>query len=100
MRLSALLLAPVALLGLTLSAQAANVSYNVVGGSLQPSGSFSGSFTIDSNTEIITGGSFTVFAPIPNSTTYTFNSTTPSSTTVGGTLSMTDAAGDIFRLNL
>lgn len=100
MRLSALLLAPVALLGLTFSAQAASLNFNVVGGSLTPSGSFSGSFSIDSVTEIITAGSFTVLAPAVSPTTYTFSATAPTTTTVGGTLTMTDASGDIFRFNL
>lgn len=97
MRISALLLAPVALLGLAVSAQAADITYNVVGGLLAPSGSFSGSFLINSSTEIIDGGSFTVIAPV-SGTTYSFSSTT--SGTVPGSELFTDVGGDSFRLNL
>lgn len=100
MRISALLLAPVALLGLTVSAQAADITYNVTNGIFQPptnGGSFSGTFMINSSTEIIDGGSFTVVAPA-GGTTYTFSST--ASGTIPGSETFTDAAGDSFRLNL
>jgi hypothetical protein len=99
MRISALLLAPVALLGLSVSAQAADITYNVVGGVLATSGSFSGTFMI-SPTNNIDSGSFTVIAPA-GGTTYTFNTIT--SNPAPGSAIFSDAATptpDTFRLNL
>jgi hypothetical protein len=96
MRLS--LLALVACLGISLSAQASDIPFNVTGGTLSPSGSFTGSFLINSVGEIIDGGQFTVTAP-SGGTVYTFVNNAPTSGT-GGLSFFTDAGGDTFRLAL
>jgi hypothetical protein len=100
MRISALLLAPVALLGLSITAQAADITYNVVGGTLASStstGSFSGSFSINSSTEFIDGGTFSVVAPT-GGTTYNFTST--STGPIPGSETFSDGLGDTFRFNI
>lgn len=96
MRLS--LLALVACLGISLSAQASDIPFNVTGGTLSPSGSFTGSFLINSVGEIIDGGQFTVTAP-SSGTVYTFVNNAPTSG-IGGLSFFTDAGGDTFRLAL
>lgn len=95
MRLSALLLAPVALLGMTLSAQAADITELVTGGTLSQGGTFTGSFLINSSTEFVDGGSFTFLTP-----SGTFNVSTTNSGPIPGLDYLSDATGDIFRLAL
>lgn len=92
-KLSALLLAPVALLGFSQHAQAADILYNVSGGSLTPSASFTGSFLLNTTTGNIDSGAFTFL------TSYgTFNLSTTTPGTFAGADSLTDANGDVFRL--
>jgi hypothetical protein len=93
-----LLLAAIAGLGLTLSAQASIVPYNVTGGTLSTSGSFSGTFNLNTVGEIITGGQFTVTAP-SGGTVYSFSSSSADSV-MAGYETFLDAGGDIFRLEL
>ena len=97
MRISSLLLAPVALLGLAVSAQAADITYNIAGGAFTPSGTLNGSFQINTSTEFIDGGNFIVVAP-GGGPTYSFSST--STGPVGGAEIFTDGLGDTFGLKL
>lgn len=95
MRLSAFLLAPVALLGLSLSAQAADLTFDITDGTLSPSGTFSGSFLINTS-EFIDGGSFTVTAPA-GGTVYNFAGSGITSS-IPGAAFFTDGLGDTLRL--
>ena len=95
MRLSALLLAPVALLGLAVSAQAADLTATVTGGTTTSGGTFSGSFLINSTTEFVDGGAFTFMTP-----SGTYNVSTTNSGPLAGLDYLTDPAGNIFRLAL
>ena len=92
MKIRLLALASIAFVGITLSAQASDITYNVTGGTLSTSGSFSGSFNFNPSTEIIDGGQFTVIAP-SGGTTYSFFSNTSDSATPGFE-TFTDAGGD------
>ena len=96
MKIRLLALASIAFVGITLSAQASDITYNVAGGILSTSGSFSGSFNLNPSTEIIDGGQFTVTAP-SGGTADTFFSNT-SDSTLAGYETFSDAGGDIFRL--
>jgi PEP-CTERM motif len=91
-------LASVALLGFTLTAHASDLTFDVTGGTLTPSGSFTGSFEINSANELIDGGQFTVTAP-SGGTVYSFMNAANDSAIPGLAL-FSDAAGDDFRLAL
>ena len=98
MKTSLSLFALVACLGIPLTSHASDITYNVIGGTFTPSGTFSGSFAIDSISYLIDGGSFTVTAP-GGGTTYSFfnagnNSSTP------GLATFSDGIGDSFVLAL
>jgi hypothetical protein len=95
MKTRLLLLASIASLGITLSAQASDITYDITGGTLSTSGSFSGSFLLNPTGEIIDGGMFTVTAP-SGGTVYSFSSTT-SDSTLAGYETFSDGT-DIFRL--
>src|ERR1035437_603676 len=95
MRLS--LLALIACLGISLTSYASDITYTITGGTLtgSPSGTFSGSFLINSATELIDGGTITATA----GTTYSFFLSGNDAATPGLEL-FTDASGDTFRLAL
>jgi hypothetical protein len=90
------LLALVACLGISLTSYAADIPFSIASGTFTPSGTFSGSFLINSTTEIIDGGSITATAP-GGGTTYSFLNST-SDSTIPGLALFTDASGDTFRL--
>jgi hypothetical protein len=98
MKTRLLLLASIACLGITLSAQASDITYTVTGGTLSTSGIFSGTFNLNPTSQIIDGGSFSVTAP-SGGTVYSFFSTT-SDSTIPGLENFFDAGGDVFRLAL
>jgi PEP-CTERM motif len=98
MKIQLPLLASVALLGFTLTAHASDLAYDVTGGTLASSGSFSGSFFINSANELVDGGQFTVTAP-SGGTVYSF-AEAANDTSIPGLAFFTDAAGDSFRLAL
>ena len=54
MRLS--LLALITCLGISLTARASDITYDITGGTFSSSGTFSGSFLINSTTEFVDGG--------------------------------------------
>jgi hypothetical protein len=91
MRLS--LLALIACLGISLTSYASDITYTITGGTFSPSGTFSGSFLIDSATELIDGGTITATA----GTTYSFFYSANDSP-IAGLAFFTDASGDSFRL--
>ena len=92
------LLALIACLGISLTSYASDITYDVTSGTFSPSGTFSGSFLINSTTELIDGGSFTATAP-GGGTTYSFSNSANDSSTPG-LATFTDASGDTFRLAL
>ncbi|HEX9201240.1 MAG TPA: PEP-CTERM sorting domain-containing protein [Acidobacteriaceae bacterium] len=98
MKIRLSLLVFVACLAISLSAHASDITYNVTGGTFSPSGSFSGSFLINSANELIDGGTFTITAP-SGGTVYSFTNTTNDSP-FGGLAFFTDASGDFFKLAL
>src|ERR1035437_9635474 len=91
MRLSPLAL--IACLGISLTSYASDITYTITGGTFSPSGTFSGSFLINSATELIDGGSITATA----GTTYSFFNSANDSPTPGLAF-FTDTSGDSFRL--
>jgi hypothetical protein len=91
-------LASVACLGISLTAHASDISYNISGGTFMPSGSFTGSFLINSSNELIDGGSISATAPGGGSTYTFFNAANDSA--IPGLALFTDLAGDTFRLAL
>lgn len=90
------LLALILCLGISLTSRAADLTYTITGGTFSPSGSFSGSFLIDSTTELIDGGQITAIAP-SGGTTYTFSSSANNSL-IPGLAFFSDGSGDTFRL--
>jgi hypothetical protein len=92
-------LASIASLGITLSAQASDITYDVTGGTLSSSGTFSGSFSLDPSVEIVDGGQFTVTDPGGVSTVYTFSNST-SDATLKGYETFYDASLDLFRFEI
>jgi|ERR1700733_5103102 len=90
------LLALIASLGISLTSYASDITYDITGGTFSPSGTFSGSFLINSTTELIDGGSITATAP-GSGTTYSFFSSANNSA-IPGLAFLTDASGDTFRL--
>ena len=98
MKMRALLFASVACLGISLTAHASELTYNITGGTFSPSGTFTGSFLINSSTELIDGGSISAIAPSGGSTYTFFNAANDSA--VPGLALFSDVAGDTFRLAL
>jgi hypothetical protein len=96
MKLRLSILALIACFGLSVSAHASPITFDITGGTFSPSGTFSGSFVIDSITEDLLGGSITATVP---SGTYNFSSSTGDST-MGGLETFTDGSGDTFTLAL
>jgi hypothetical protein len=90
------LLALIACLGISLTSYASDISYSITSGTFSPSGTFSGSFLIDSISELIDGGSITATAPGGGTTYSFFNSANDSS--IPGLAFFADASGDTFRL--
>jgi hypothetical protein len=88
----------IASLGISLTSYAADIPFSIASGTFSPSGTFSGSFLINSTTELIDGGSITATAPGGGTTFSFFNSGNDSSTP--GLALFTDAGGDTFRLAL
>ena len=96
MRLS--LLALIACLGISLTSYASDITYTITGGTFSPSGTFSGSFLINSISYLIDGGTITATAP-GGGTTYSFSNSANDST-VPGQAFFTDASLDSFRLDI
>jgi hypothetical protein len=90
------LLAAIACFGISLSAHASDISYTV-DGALAGAGSFSGTFLINSSTEVIDGADITATA-FTGSPTYTFEASAPDSS-VGGFISLVDGS-NTFDLKL
>jgi hypothetical protein len=90
------LLALIASLGISLTSYASDITYDITSGTFSPSGTFSGSFLINSTTELIDGGSITATAP-GGGTTYSFSDSVNDSS-IPGLAFFTDASGDTFRL--
>jgi hypothetical protein len=90
------LLALLACLAISLTCYASDVSFTIASGTFSPSGTFSGTFLIDSTSELIDGGSITAMAPSGGTTYSFFNSANDSS--IPGLAFFTDAGGDTFRL--
>ena len=85
-------------LGISLTSYASDISYTITGGTLtgSPSGTFSGSFLINSTSYLIDGGSITATAP-GGGTTYSFFNSGNDAATPGLEL-FTDVSGDSFLL--
>src|ERR1035437_3971919 len=94
MRLS--LLALIACLGISLTSYASDITYTITGGTFSPSGTFSGSFLINSISYLIDGGTITATAP-GGGTTYSFFNSGNDAATPGLEL-FTDVSGDSFLL--
>jgi hypothetical protein len=92
------LFALIAYLGISLTSYASDITYDVTSGTFSPSGTFSGSFLINSTNELIDGGSFTAMAP-GGGTTFSFSDSANDSS-IPGLATFTDASGDTFRLAL
>ena len=97
-KMSLSLLALVICLGISLPSHATDITYNVTGGTFTPSGTFSGSFLINSANELIDGGSFTVTAPLGGTTYSFFNAGNNSA--IPGLATFSDGIGDSFVLGL
>ena len=96
MKSSLSFLALVTCLGISVASHASEITYNVTGGTLTPSGSFSGSFVINSVTELIDGGTFVVTVP---SGTYSFVNA-GNDASFSGLALFSDSSGDFFQLAL
>jgi hypothetical protein len=95
MRLS--LLALITCLGVSLTAHASDITFDITDGTFSPSGTFSGWFLINSTTPyLIDEASITATAP-GGGTTYTFTETANDSS-VPGLAYLYDAGGDTFTL--
>jgi hypothetical protein len=90
------LLALITCFGLSVTAHASDISFDISGGTFAPSGTFSGSFLIDSTTELLDGGSITATVP-GGGTTYDFSRVGGDSATPGLEI-FDDAGGDTFVL--
>jgi hypothetical protein len=90
------LLALIASLGISLTSYASDITYDITSGTFSPSGTFSGSFLINSTTELIDGGSITATAP-GGGTTYSFSDSANDSS-IPGLAFFADTSGDTFRL--
>jgi hypothetical protein len=92
------LLTAFACLGFSLSAQASDIDETILtSGTLSSSGTFSGSFLINSSTEMLDGGQIT--ATVPGGGVYTFFASTGDSG-IPGFESFFDGSGDMFELAL
>jgi PEP-CTERM motif len=90
------LLALIAYLGISLTSYASDINYSITSGTFSPSGTFSGSFLINSTSELIDGGSITATAPGGGTTYSFFNSANDSP--IPGLAFFADTSGDTFRL--
>jgi hypothetical protein len=90
------LLALIASLGISLTSYASDITFDITSGTFSPSGTFSGSFLINSTTELIDGGSISATAPSGGTTYSFFNSANNSS--VPGLAFFADTSGDTFVL--
>jgi hypothetical protein len=90
------LLALITCLGLSLTARASDILYDINSGTFSPSGTFSGTFLIDSSTELLDGADITATVP-GGGTTYTFVGTSNDSS-IPGLETLTDGSGDTFDL--
>jgi hypothetical protein len=90
------LLALIVSLGISLTSYASDITFDITSGTFSPSGTFSGSFLINSTTELIDGGSITATAPA-GGTTYSFFSSANDSS-IPGLAFFADTSGDTFRL--
>ena len=91
-----LLAVVIACLGISLSARASDITYTISDGTLSSSGTFSGTFLINSSTELIDAADITATAP-SGGTTYTFVATSNDSP-IPGLETLTDGSGDTFDL--
>jgi len=98
MKIRLSLLAPFACIAFSLAAHASDITYTITDGTLSPTGSFSGSFLINSSNELIDGGSITAMAPNGGTVYSFFNSSNDSP--MGGFATFEDIAGDTFILGL
>ena len=96
MKIQLSLLSAVACFTFALSAHASDVSYTITNGTFSPTGTFSGSFLINSTNELIDGGSITANNGVTSF--FFFNPGNDSSTP--GLATFTDAGGDMFQLAL
>src|ERR1035437_5770829 len=90
------LLALVVCLGVSLTSWASDITYNISSGAFSPSGTFSGSFLLNSTTALIDGASITATAPSGGTTFHFFNASNDSP--IPGLALFSDASGDTFRL--
>lgn len=88
------LLSLVACIGISLTAHASILNEAIIGGTFTPSGTFSGSFLIDSSSYLIDGATITAMV---GSNTYNFFSAVNTSSTPGEEI-LTDGHGDTFNL--
>lgn len=88
------LLALVACLAISLTSYASDITYDITSGTFSPSGTFSGSFLINSSSFLIDGASITAMA---GGDDYTF-SLAANDSAIPGLAFLTDASGDTFRL--
>lgn len=92
------LLALLGCFAFSVTAHASDITFDITSGTFSPSGSFSGSFLINSTTEMLDGATMT--ATVPNGgATYNF-SKVGGDASIPGLEIMTDAGGDTFVLAL
>jgi hypothetical protein len=96
MKMHLSLLTAVACLTFSLSSQASDISYTITDGTFSPTGTFYGSFYINSASELIDGGTIIATEGL---NTYSFYNAGNDSSTPGFEL-FTDNSGDDFRLAL
>lgn len=88
-------------LSCSLTSRASDITYTITGGTLTTgslTGTFSGSFLINSSTEFLDGGSITAIVP-SGGTTYNFTNNV-SDSSFPGQLFFADSGGDKFTLDL
>jgi hypothetical protein len=91
-------LALLACFAFSVTAHASDIAFDITGGTFSPSGSFSGSFLINSTTELLDGASITAIAP-SGGATYNF-SRVGGDSSVPGLEILADGSGDTFVLAL
>jgi hypothetical protein len=94
MKIQISLLALSACLAFTLPSQASDITFDITSGTLSPAGTFSGTFELNSSSELIDGADISA---VVGGTTYTFVDTSADSN-IGGLDILTDGSGDTFRL--
>jgi hypothetical protein len=94
MRLS--LLALIACFGFSITAHASDIAFDITGGTFLTSGTFFGSFLINSTTEMVDGGSITATV---GGNSYTFYEAANDSSIKGAQI-LTNSSGDTFLLAL